>query len=230
MEVLAAGVLALGRVGEVEPVVAAALQAFGLEAGEHDLTGRARVGRRLQHDELARAQGPGDVVGGLLDVTEVRLQVFSERRRDATDQDVGLAHSAEVGGGVEPGALVQAGDQLRAQVLEIALALLEGVDLVGIDVKAQGREAGAVERGEQRQTDVTQTDDADDCLVVFDLGFQAHEGHSAVTLFARLRGLSTLHPRVTAAWYASNWSGTTLSSGWSGSSAWGMYTTWSLWR
>ena len=37
--------------------------------------------------------------------------------------------------------------------------------------------------------------------------------HSTVTLFAKLRGLSTSVPRAHAVWYASNCSGTTCSSG-----------------
>src|SRR5690242_7707105 len=37
--------------------------------------------------------------------------------------------------------------------------------------------------------------------------------HSTVTLLARLRGLSTSHPRSTAQWYAKSWSGITVSSG-----------------
>jgi hypothetical protein len=35
-------------------------------------------------------------------------------------------------------------------------------------------------------------------------GSPARERHSTVTLFARFRGWSTLHPRSTAMWYASN--------------------------
>jgi len=41
--------------------------------------------------------------------------------------------------------------------------------------------------------------------------------YSTVTLFARLRGLSTAQPRSTAAWYANSWSGTTFRMGWNGS-------------
>ena len=41
--------------------------------------------------------------------------------------------------------------------------------------------------------------------------------YSTVTLFARFRGLSTSLPRITAAWYASNCSGTTVTIGCSGS-------------
>ncbi len=48
-----------------------------------------------------------------------------------------------------------------------------------------------------------------------------YNAYSTVTLLARFRGLSTLHPRATAAWYASSCSGTTLSSGCSGSGAGG---------
>jgi hypothetical protein len=51
------------------------------------------------------------------------------------------------------------------------------------------------------------------------------QNYSTVTLFARFLGLSTLHPRKTAAWYASSCNGTTLKSGCKHSGASGMYTT-----
>ena len=49
-----AGILALGREGEEE--VAAALQPARLEARQQLLARRARVGGRLEHHQLARAQ------------------------------------------------------------------------------------------------------------------------------------------------------------------------------
>lgn len=48
-------------------------------------------------------------------------------------------------------------------------------------------------------------------------GFSRTKPHSTVTLLARLRGLSTLQPRRTAAWKAMSCRGTTVRSGWSGS-------------
>ena len=53
-EVRAARVLALGREGEQEVLRACERPALS-RIGRHLLVGRARVGRRLEHDELARA-------------------------------------------------------------------------------------------------------------------------------------------------------------------------------
>src|SRR6185503_8535668 len=53
-----------------------------------------------------------------------------------------------------------------------------------------------------------------------------HDDHSTVTAFARLRGLSTSLPSVTAIWYARSWSGTTVTMGETSSAVSGTSMTW----
>ena len=96
----AAGIDALGREREVE--VRADLQAGCLETGQHLLPGRARVGRRLEHDEVARAAGARDLLGRRVQDREVGLALLRERRRQRDQDRVGVAQLVVVGRRAQP--------------------------------------------------------------------------------------------------------------------------------
>ena len=147
--------------GEGEEEVLATFKAFGLEAGEHDLAGGAGVSRGFQHDELARAKGFGDVIGGLLDEAHVGLHMPAKGRGNADDDRVRLFQSRHIGGGVKSAGRLHIGNHVRAQVLQIVFAFVQGVDFARVYVKAYDRMSCLVKSMQQRQADVAQADDAD---------------------------------------------------------------------
>ena len=83
------GIDALGR--EREEEVLAGLQAGRLEQRLHDFFGRARVGRRLEADQHARMQVLGDRLDRRDDVGHVGVLRLAQRRRHADVDRVELA-------------------------------------------------------------------------------------------------------------------------------------------
>ena len=83
-----AGVDALGAEGE--PKSTPATSPLGSRIGPNDLLGRARVGRRLQHDEAAGSKdAQADGGGGRLDEGKVGSAVAGEGSGHADHEDVG---------------------------------------------------------------------------------------------------------------------------------------------
>ena len=86
-----AGVDPLRREGEVE--VAAGDEPGSLELLAERPGRRAREGRRLEDDELARAEVLADQRRGAQHRPEVRVLRAGDRRRDADEDDVGLGEA-----------------------------------------------------------------------------------------------------------------------------------------
>ena len=72
------------------------------------------------------------------------------------------------GGEAVGGGGLHVADEAGAEVLEVVLAAAERVDLAGVLVEADAREAGGVEGGQQGQADVAEADHADDGGALFD--------------------------------------------------------------
>ncbi len=159
MELGVARVLALGREGEEE--VATAAQSRLLEDPPHQLVGRARVGGRLEHHELAGPQTSPDLLGRVHDVAHVGLALRGQRRRHADDQCVGLGESAEIGGGLETPLRRRRGRDARRRGAGCSCGRRERLDLGDVDVEAEDAEALLGERQRQGQPDVAEADDAD---------------------------------------------------------------------
>ena len=75
------GIDALGRERDVQPV--ADLQAAAFEKRHEPLAGRARIGRRLQHDKLIALDDVAQGARGADQRLEVRLAIGRQRSRDA---------------------------------------------------------------------------------------------------------------------------------------------------
>ena len=174
MEVGVAGVLAFGAEGdeEVDPRPEPG-------RGQHrqdDVAGSAGVGGAFEDDELARAKALHDRLGRLDDEAEVGLAGVGQRRRHADDDDVGLMQMGELAGRLEPGR-----EHLRdlgiRDVLEVAAAGPEKLDLAGIDVEAEDGKAAESKGPAQRQPDVAEADDADLGLTALDAGRQVRTRH-----------------------------------------------------
>ena len=70
--------------------VGADLEAARFEERQHLFPGRPRVGGRLEHDEVARAQALGDLLHRAEHDGEVGLAVDRERRRQRDEDGVGV--------------------------------------------------------------------------------------------------------------------------------------------
>ena len=166
LELRVAGVDALGREGQQEVLVEP--QAALLEHGQQHFVGRARVGGRLQHDELAAAQALLDLPRGGEDVGDVRLFGLPQRRRHADDDGVARRELAEVGRRVQPLGRDGLAERLGRHVADVRFAAVDRLGLARVDLEADGAQALSRELDRQRQPDVAQADDADARAPVFD--------------------------------------------------------------
>src|SRR5262249_20683865 len=102
-------VLAFGREGHVEKIVATHPRTCGLEAvlvtlfkdRDHDFFGSSRIGRALEYDQLAGDQIRRNRFRRSSDVTQVRLVIFVQRRRNADDDRVHRAEHLVISGRAE---------------------------------------------------------------------------------------------------------------------------------
>jgi hypothetical protein len=157
----AAGILALGGVGEEE--VDAALQPRALEDRLHDVARRPRIGRRFEHHELARAQMPRDLLGGPGHEGQVRLALPGQRRRHGDEDGVGLRQAIEGVGRLERTGADVAAEAFRGDMPDEALAAIDLRDARLVYVEAEHREP-ALDGGEgQRNPDIAEPDNAKPC-------------------------------------------------------------------
>ena len=156
----ATGVDALRRVGE-EEVPAGDEPALRFEDREQLVAGRARVRRRLEHDEVTRSEPPADLPRGAQDDREIGLALPGERGRECDQDRVGVAEDVVVGRRGERAVADEPCEHVARDVLDVALA---GVDLrntFGDDVDEHDRASGLGEHLRERQPDVPGADDAD---------------------------------------------------------------------
>ena len=154
---LVARIDALGREGQVE--VDAGLQAGLLEDRQQALARRARVGRRLQDDQLAGLQDVGDGLRGGQQRAEVGLAVRRQRGRDGDDDRVRESQARSARGGLQLRA--DGGELLRRDVLDVGLTATDRGHLGHARVDADHSLAGLGERDGQRKADVAESNDAD---------------------------------------------------------------------
>ena len=164
MELPVPRVLALGRKREQE--IAGCTQAGGFE-DRHDLfLGGARIGGGLEDDQLTDPQMAGDVVGRAEDVAEIRLAMPAQGSGEADKDHVTTRELRHIGGGMEVRRPASgSGDALGSDVGYVRTAVVEGLDLGGVDVEGHDREARFTEEQRQRQTDVPLSHNAHSCLM-----------------------------------------------------------------
>ena len=119
----------------------------------------------------------GNLFGRLLDIRQVRVAGFVQRRGHADQQGVGLAQPPHVGRGHEAAVGDVLGDPLRGDVLDVAAAGQELIDLGLIDVESHGAETGGDEGPDQRQADIAQSDDADFGRFALNCLFERRSAH-----------------------------------------------------
>ena len=132
-----------------------------LQHGQQFFVSGAGIRGRLQDHQLALPQSLRDLRAGVVDVGHVRLAVAAERRRDADQDRVAVAKAIEVRRCRESPARHRALHPVRADVLDVGPALVQGLDLLRIDIEARYREPGLLKDDRQRQAHVPLADDRD---------------------------------------------------------------------
>ena len=166
--------------GEGEMEVGTGLQSRGLERGRQHLPGRARVGGRLEDHGLALDQHLGQCASCLLEEGEIRLAGSRQRGRHADDQGVAPGEVGVVGRSSEE--VRDAGDGGIRNVLDIAGAGSEHLDLGRVEVEPDHFRSGLGKGDGQGQADVAQPDHSDPCRTLRASGFTSrsifHRGQS----------------------------------------------------
>jgi hypothetical protein len=151
----AARVDALGREGDVE--VAAGLEPGLLEQRYQALAGRARIGGRLERDELPLLEHPRERRAGVHQRAQVGLAVLGERRRHGDDHGLGLRQVGVARRGAHASA-----DRAQAvgrDILDVAVPGVDGRDLARVRVEADHLVAGLGELHGKGEPDVAESDD-----------------------------------------------------------------------
>ena len=125
------------------------------------VAGRARVRRRLEHDEVALAEPRRDLLGRRAHDREVGLALLRERRRQRDQDRVGLAQLVVVGRRAQAALVDELLQLLARDVLDVALAAVQLRDALGADVDEQHRAPGVGEDLGERHADVAGADDCD---------------------------------------------------------------------
>jgi len=141
---------------------------------------------RWYRDELALLQVRVNGDRGVLDVAEVRLTTFIERRGNADDDGVDILQFREIGGGAKMLAVDELLDFGLRDVLDVGLARVEHGHFLGIGVKSSDFVARFGEAQAQGEADVSASHDANFELGTFEkLGFSidCHELRRAPRIF-----------------------------------------------
>jgi hypothetical protein len=112
---------------------------------------------RFQHHELALAQEPGHALHRRDDEGHVWFEMLRQGRGDANQDGIRLREGGEIGGLLETlaGERIEA---LRGDMLDVAAAIGQGVDLGRLDVDANYREAAGVKAENQGQAHIAEPD------------------------------------------------------------------------
>jgi len=151
-----AGIDALGGIAHVE-ILLPLLARDALQLRDADLLGRARVDRRLEHDDGAGLEVGAEAAAGAHEGAEIRQPGVVHRGGHGHDHHVcGAQRGRVVGVAQAAGGLHLGGAHLARGVGARAV----GLDLLPGDVEPDGVEGGAELHGEG-QAHVAQPDDPD---------------------------------------------------------------------
>ena len=132
-----------------------------LEQRQQALARRARVRRRLEHDQLAFLEASRDVLDGAHHERQVGLALRRERRRQRDEDRLGLLQRVVVGGDLDRPRLDVTPQVVRVDVPDVALASPDGVDLLGIRLDEHDAVACLGEDLGEREADIAGSDDPD---------------------------------------------------------------------
>ena len=138
-------------------------RAAPLQDGRDDLARRARVGRRLEHQQRPRRDVRGRGLGPRQHGPEVRVAMVVEGCRQADDDRLAVAQTLGTGRRAEVAARGDGRQGGARDVLDVRAALGDGDRLARVDVDPQDVIASFREGDREGQPDVAESDDADAC-------------------------------------------------------------------
>ena len=130
----------------------------------------------LSGDELSGSQIWRDGVHRRLDEAEIGLAIGVERCWNADDEGVALGRAGEVVRGLEPAAAHRC-DGAVGDVPDRAPAAVQLLDPLGQDVEADDAKSHFGDPHRQRNADISQPEDTDDCRTI--LGALCEIAHGA---------------------------------------------------
>ena len=152
-------ILALGR--ERQQEILRTREPGRFQHGQQFLVGGAWIRGGLEDHQLSLPQPLRNLRAGVVDVGHVRLAVAAERRRDADHDRVAVTKAIEVRRGRESPARHRALHPVRADVLDVGPALVQGLHLLRVDIETGDSETGLLKNDRQWQADVPLADDGD---------------------------------------------------------------------
>ena len=132
-----------------------------LEQRQDDLARRARPRRRLEHDDLPALEHRREAPRRALDVRQVGLALRRERGRQRDQHGVRVLRLLVVSGRDHEALVDERSEPLGGDVLDVALAAVERVDHVRLDVDEEHSLARLGERRGERHADVAGPDHGD---------------------------------------------------------------------
>ena len=145
-------------------------QARLLQNRQDDVARRSWIGRAFEDDQLPRSQVGGDLASCRFDVAQIGIAAVGQRCWDADQNRIGFAHPLHVGRWHERLVSNAGRNPLAREMLDVALAGQQSVDLARIDVKSVRCETRIDKGAHQRQSDVAQANDPNGCRLVRNRG------------------------------------------------------------
>src|SRR5439155_3357698 len=124
---------------------------------------RPRVGRRLEHDDLALAKARRDLVGRALHNREVRLTVAGQRSRKRNEDRIDLAKHVVVARRRDAAGIDERFESFGRHVADVALAAVDAVDDGVVHVDEHNPLARLGEDPRERHPDVPGAHDGNVC-------------------------------------------------------------------
>ena len=115
----------------------------------------------FEHDELPGFDVQGDRLGSRDDVGQIRFEVLGQWRRHADDDCVGIGKPREICRCDEFPATDHVGNAFVGDVLDVAPAGCQRIDLGLVDVDPESKKASGIKAQDKREADIAKADHGD---------------------------------------------------------------------
>ena len=143
---------------ETEEKILAYAQVRFLQLWQNQLVRGARVGCRFEHNQQTGMQILRNCVSGRDDIAHVRVLRFAKRSRHANIDGIELADGGKVGCGAQFSALHKRAENFIVHVFDVGMAVVELLDLSGLNINASNIKSRLGEFDCERQPDVSKAE------------------------------------------------------------------------
>ncbi len=134
-------------------------------------------------------------MSGVFNIEELGLHLFRQGRGNTDDDAIGLRQARKIGCGRKDAPPHEVSNPIPGNRLNIALALIEEVDLLGINIEPENTKPLLPKPHDEGKAHISQPDDSYDCPAALDLLNELfHENAPEMTRDLR-KGRSSLRPR-----------------------------------